>query len=369
MTKSTLLMLKVGILMVNLLIATLFFTAIIPPLTGGISVELPDGGSLNWEVYGHNIAINTSVKIINRAYYSIDATKIWIDITDGPLLILNKTVEIPSIKGGSEITEPISLVFDMDEIRSRGGEDLIFSDAEIKINVNVVAFYTFNTIKFAAEYTDIYPWEALVKEMSIDLQNATYESGANGLTVTIPYVVETSSLLSGKTAEVELILDNETGEITRDYETVNLGYRTTGDITFVISSNKMNDLLTRSQRLNIHATINLAGEEIEEDYSYNWGAPLNNLTISEPSLSGSSVYTSFSFNNDMDRNLDIRILTEVFDSSDSQIGYGSDSFGVSPGEYISRSVETDISGIPSYARITVEDLNSGLQYSIIRGVN
>ncbi len=48
MNRSALLMLKVGILMVNLLIATLFFTAIIPPLTGGISVELPDDSNLNW---------------------------------------------------------------------------------------------------------------------------------------------------------------------------------------------------------------------------------------------------------------------------------------------------------------------------------
>ena len=369
MNRSALLMLKVGIVMVNLLIATLFFTSIVPPLTGGISVELPDEESLSWEVYGHNVSANTTVRIINNAYYSIDGTKIWIEITDGSVLILNKTVEIPSIKGGSEITEPINLLFNLDNILNRGGDDLIFSDADINVNVGVVAYYTFSTIKFAAHFSGIYPWEALIKEITIDTANATYESTANGLRGSVPYVVETSSLLSGRTADVELILENETGEIARDYETVELGQRTDGEITFSIPASKMNDLLTRSQRLNIHAVINLAGEEIEENYPYDWGAPLNNLNVSSPYISGSSVYSSFSFDNDMARSLDIRIRTEVFDPSGSQIGHGSDSFGVSPGEHVSRSIETQISGIPSYARITVEDRNSGLQYSIVKGVN
>jgi len=364
-------MLKIGIMMVNILIATLFFTAIIPPLTGSIDVQLPEGNSMNWEVYGHNISVNTTVTIINNAYYSIEGTKVWIDITSGPLLLLNKTVEIPEIKGGSEINEPVSLVFDMKKIYNEGGEDLIFSDAEININVNVVAFYTLRTIEFTAEYTDIYPWEALIKEMTVDLQNVTYDSGINGLSVRVPYVVETSSLLSGKTADVEIILTNETGEITRDYETVDLGIREYGNLEFNIPESRLNDLLTRSQNLNLHATISLAGQGIVKDYPYRWGAPFNNLTISGPYISGSSVYTNFEFDNDMNRGLSIRLLTEVFDSSDSQIGYGSDSFDVTAGQHVFRSVETQITGStsPSYARITVEELNSGIHYTIIEEVS
>lgn len=369
MNKSGLMMLKVGIMMVNILIATLFFTAIIPPLTGGIDVQLPED-DMNWEVYGQNISVNTTVTIINHAYYSIEGTRVWIDITSGPLLLLNKTVEIPEINGGSEVTEPINLIFDLKKIYNEGGEDLIFSDAEINVNVNVVTFYTFRTIEFTAHYTDIYPWEALIKEMTMDLQNVTYESGINGLSVRVPYIVETSSLLSGKTAGVEITLNNETGEVSRDYETVNLGTREQGDLEFNIPESRLNDLLTRSQNLNLHARINLAGQDIVKDYPYRWGAPFNNLTISGPYISSSSVDTNFEFDNDMNRGLSIRLLTEVFDSSDSQIGYGSESFYVAAGQHVFRSVETQITGstAPSYARITVEELNSGIHYTIIREV-
>ncbi len=371
MNRSSLLMLKVGITMVNILIATLFFTAILPPITGGVSVELPEGDSLSWEVYGHNISVNTTVKIINHAYYSIDGIKIWIDIGEaGGTVILNRTVDIPPVKAGSEVTEPIHLLFDMNEILQNGGMDLVFSDAELEVKVSVVALYTFETIRFSARYTDIYPWEALIREISVDTENTTYQSSATGLVVTIPYVVETSSLLSGRTTEVQLVLSNGTGkEIARDYETVNLGRRDNGEVTFTIASDAMNDLLTRSQRLNIHTTIDLAGEKMEMDFPYHWGAPFNNLFVSEPYISGSTVSASFSFDNDMEESLNIRILMEVFDASDYQIGYGSSSFTVLSGEHVSRSVDATVSGIPSYARITVEDLNSGLQYSVIKGVN
>lgn len=362
-------MLKVGLMMVNILIATLVFTAVVPPLTGGISVELPEEGGMTWEAYGHNISMNTTVRIINHAYYSINGITVWIEMNEGgSVLILNKTIEIPEVKAGSEVTQPISLVFNLDEIMQRTGKDLIFSDAEINMKVSVLATYTFRTIKFAAEYTDIYNWEALVREIFIDTGNASYQSSANGLEVTVPYVVETSSLLSGRTASVELILSNKTGEIARDYETVDLGTRFNGDITFTIPSSTMSDLLTRSQRLNIHATATIAGQKIERDYPYDWGAPFNNLEISDPYISGSSVRIPFSFDNDMDGQLNIRMLLEVFDSSDNQIGYGTDSFTVAPGEHVSRTLETTASGTPSYARITVEDLNSGLQYSMIRSV-
>jgi len=187
--------------------------------------------------------------------------------------------------------------------------------------------------------------------------------------VRIPYVVETSYLLSGRSANVELILRNETSELARDYEDINLGQRTTGDITFAISESKMEDMLTRSQRLTVHATINLVGEKIEKDYTYNWGAPFDNLAVNNPYTSGSRVYVPFSFDNNMNQNLDIRVMVEVFDSLNYQIGYGSDTFTALSEEHVSRTVATDVSGAPSYTRITVEDINSGLQYSMIKEVN
>ena len=371
--KKSLALLNVVFLGGILLSSYLLYTGVAPIIEGKVRVEMQDEDDIDWRLNNSTISADTWVKVINGGNYDITdiSLDVWIKENISGYEIVRFSDIIPRVGAGSVYTEPIHLEVDIDSLPEGLRERLVNESTNFTVRGEISArsIYGLGTIK--VHYHNTIQWEPLVKSIEIyaDSSHLSYDSGTRSLSISVPYFVSTSSLLSGIRAQVQVDIYNGSQVLSSSTEDIPLGQDYASSLHFQISEGDTYYLMTHSGILPILARVTTdSGFSFSFSTEYAWGAPFDGLIIGDVQYSLNTAYLDYSFTNNYTRELDLGIEIVVYDSSDNVVGQSYERYIVYPGEHVDRRSSVSVTGYPSYAIVTVTENISGWSYEMRRYV-
>jgi len=270
------------------------------------------------------------------------------------------------VVAGTTYTEPIDLSLDINEIPVSLKNRLINESTNFTARGEINAYSINGLGEIKVHYHSVIPWEPLIKKIEIDTGNADVDYYTGELRLSIPYEVDTSSLLSGS-AEANITIYNGTNILSNTTDSIPLGQDYMGHLRFEISESDSYYLMTHSMDIPIEADItSQSGMSFSYSTVYEWGAPFDGLTIGDLYSGLDTAYVDYSFTNNYTRELDISLQITAYDSAGSVVGTSDDSFTAPMGAHISRTASVSVTGYPSYAIVRVTENTSGWSYELRR---
>ena len=345
------------------------YAAIFPIFTGQVTIEMQDQDDIEWEFDNDTISAHTWVEIVNGGNYEIRDTHlhIWIIYEERGLRVFDMSRDIPPVPAGTTHRENIDAEIDISALPEDIKNELWTSYANFTVYGEITAYFMNKGGELLVNYHNTIPWEPLLKYVRIDAGNSTiyFDSGTGDMTIYVPYVVSTSSLLSG-TADVLVEIYNGTSVLSSTTEQVELGRDHYGTMSFIIGSSDTYYLMTHSMEIPVVATMEYSGISMEFTETYDWGAPFNGLYIGDVQSGPSSISIHYSFTNEYVRDLDLSINTIVYDASGNVVGTQDEHYIAYAGSPVSRDITVDLSGYPDHAEIRITENISGWHYTVRR---
>lgn len=346
----------------------LLYTGVAPIIQGKVRVEMQDEDDIEWRLENNSISASTYVIIINGGNYDITdiSLRVWAIENVSRYEIFNISDRISRVVSGTEYREPIDVSVSLDSIPDSLKNRLINESTNFTVRGEISAYSISGLGEIKVHYHNVIQWEAILKKIDIDTENAGVDYYGGSLRLSVPYEVETSSLLSGS-AEAQIKIYNGTQVLSGTNDTVPLGQDYYGFLRFEISAADSYYLMTHSMSIPIEAEISTnSGMNFRYSTDYPWGAPFDGLVIGELQSNLNSAYLEYSFTNNYTRALDISIQITAYDSGGSVVGTSFDSFTASVGEHIVRTASVSVSGYPNYAIVKVTENISGWSYELRR---
>ena len=366
--KKSLALLNVIFIAGIILSSYLLYTGVAPIIQGKVRVEMQDENEIDWSFTNHTIKADTYVKIINGGNYDITdiSLRVWAIENISKYPIFNISDKISRVVSGTTYTEPIHLSVSMDSIPENLKSRLINESTNFTVRGEISAYSINGLGEIKVHYRSAIQWEALLKKIEIDTANANVDYYGGFLRLSIPYEVETSSLLSGN-ADAAIRIYNGSQVLSNTTDSVPLGQDYLGYLRFDISESDSYYLMTHSMEIPIEAEItSQSGMRFTYSAVYDWGAPFDGLVMGNLYSDLNTAYVDYSFTNNYTRELDISLQITAYDSGGSVVGTSGDSFTAPAGAYIARTASVSVSGYPSYAIVRVTENISGWSYELRR---
>jgi hypothetical protein len=225
-TRTT--MLHVGVALVNFLIFILAFTSIYPFPAGDFKVDLPSPNEVSWEFDSGVVTVTAPFSIDNGGYYDVDDLVIAYDVSNYTRVqIAQDSIELGTMKAGAVTNGEIVFSIDLFRLYEQGLTWMVFNDDLLNFVVEVSCYYTMKLVEFDARYAVSIPWDALIREVSVD--DVRFDTDTMQLEV--DYTVATSDMLSGYAVLSASLMSGsvEVSEVTQD---VRLGTTLFGTLAF-----------------------------------------------------------------------------------------------------------------------------------------
>ncbi len=367
--KKSLLALNVIFVITLLFSAYSLYSAVTPILTGKVTVEMQNQDDIEWEFGNDTVSAQTWVDIINGGNYEIRDARlhIWIIHNETGLRLLDMKKDIPPVPAGTTHREYINASIDLSLLPEDIKNKLWTEYANFTVYADINAYFMNAGGQLLVHYHNTIPWEPLLKYINIEENNTQiyYDSSTGSMNLYVPYVVSTSSLLSGS-ASVLVEIYNDTSLLSSTTEDIELGRDYSGTAVFRIGASDTYYLMTHSTPIPVVAALEYSGISMRYNDTYQWGAPFNDLYIGGIQYAANSISMNYSFTNEFVRDLDLTINVIIYDSAGSVIGTQDEHYIAYRYGTVSRDINIQVSGHPDYAEITITENISGWSHTIRR---
>ncbi len=344
-------------------------TSVVPAMMGDVMIDIPEEDDIAWSLSGNELAVKADIWINNSGNYKLKDINIDIALDGLNGTIFEDTKTVDSVDAGENRRIPIELTKSFDDFTEEQKETFVFNETTFHITSTMNAIYPFKILGFDLDYDHSIEWTGIVEQLEFRFDQAEVSSSNDdSSTLTLPYLIETYSGLSGTSTVNISMYDGHDDEVD-NYETdIPLGDYHLDDFTFYLDEEETEDFITRSQTVNFIAEIfmNEGAEPFEYEASYEWGAPLNDLAFTDITYSydtgGGTASSHLYFENDSPRYLSIDLTIRVFDSGDQLIGYDLFPYQVPPDENVDEQISLYIDGVPEYVEIQFYESNTGMEY-------
>ena len=353
-----------------LLSSYLLYTGVAPIIQGKVRVEMQNEDDIKWTISNNTITADTYVEIINGGNYDITdiSLRVWMKENMSGYRVFELSDTIGKVPAGSTYREPIHVGVDMDSLPQELKDRLVNEYSNFTVRGEITAYSIDGLGEIKVHYHNTFEWEPLLKKLDIDALDSTLSYSGSSLSISVPYEVDTSSVLSGS-ARADIGIYNGSQLMSSDVESIPLGEDYNGTLNFVISGGDTYYLMTHSEILPIRANISTnSGFGMQYSTDYRWGAPFDSLAMGSVQSSGNTASVPYSFTNNYTRDLDLTVEITAYDSSNSIVGHSSESYVAHRGEHVSRSASVSFTAYPSYAVVKVTENTSGWSYEFRRDV-
>lgn len=267
-----LLALKVTVVVVNVVIASILVTSLYVVAAGGLVIDLPTGEDIRYRISGQDILFEANVTIKNGGVYDITGVRVAIQVwTEDGLQLVDYGQPAFIIPAGRSHVEEISVPMNISVLEE--AHSLIFEDTTLTIAVEAEAFYTAGLVRFHSTYESTKLWRALVTEREILYDHVQVSIEGDDVTLTVPYLVTTSALLSGE-ANVSVELRNESGPLGVANVTIPLGGRYLGFADLTLTNETYQAMKMRTQLIEFAFVVELSGgARFEDVIALLWSPP------------------------------------------------------------------------------------------------
>nr|AAZ32468.1 hypothetical protein [uncultured euryarchaeote Alv-FOS1] len=267
---------KVALTIINLLIATLFFSVIYSAANVNVDFDVGAMRSGGMALNGDNLVTTFPVKIKNGGLYPISNVRILFTLSNGSQLVYQHTFYISQIPALKTYDKTFVLSMNLTKIYSKLGSYYIFNRGKFTIHIFITAHYWYMA-DFTAKYTRNINWNPLIYSFTMYRSEISVNNG----TVSIPYFI--SKLPIPLTARLKVNVMDAHGLLATGSAPVVFAKKSTVSLKLVRNASF---LLTHADNWSIHYSLTLNGFAVNGTWEYTWTPPISGLALREQMIDG-----------------------------------------------------------------------------------
>jgi hypothetical protein len=262
---------RIGMILVNLAIAAIIVLSVLPLVSGGLRIDLPDE-DLARPTYENNIVtFSIPVDIYNGGYFDITDYRVHFRVTDGDYLVADHTSAPVNIITGRTNHVNIDLELDLSTVPTAELEKLVFERTTLDLEVGMAAGYTMGLTRGDVRINQSMEWEPLIRDFAVDAQGVQLQPDGTNVDLLAPYSVIAADMVTGNAVDLHAPLRNSTSLLGSVSHTITLQSDNQGQLSFTIGQQAALWLMSHPEDLTIGTDLTFQGASFQQDYPYHWG--------------------------------------------------------------------------------------------------
>ena len=298
---------KVILTIINLIIATLFFSMIYSAANVNVEVGIGESRGMAFNMRNNNLVAAVPVDINNRGLYPITNISIRFNIANNSSIIYKHSFHINEIEALHNYQKTFIMTVNLTSLYEKLGSYYVFHSGTFRINVFVCANY-WMMAKFEATFSKKVDWQSLLYTYQI-YKNDIY---INNNTVYIPYFVSKMPLKINATMHTEI--SDFKGILAVGYNKIFFDRKAVMQIHMVRNCNY---LITSPDVWTIKTTLQINALSVNRVFSYTWTPPIGKVSFNEK-LNNNSVVLYFGFENNYKKSLNIEVHELISEKNKTQ---------------------------------------------------
>lgn len=329
----SLLTVKVAIAIVSLISTLILLLTVLPLATGGLKIDMPQEGDVQWEMDGDLIHADVPVKIYNGGILAIEDFALSANMTDVDGTHLSTTHSIPVdlvTNAWTEVVLPVDI--DLSVLSAEKRLDIVFNGTEVYLKIGLQSYFGLRTIYMSIDGDGNQTMEvpALITDLDVDPADLRLITTSSGPALDLPYSFGASDLLVGKTIRISSNIFNSSGLLSHAQEEVLIQSTNYGDLVYPLDEEAFAHLLTQSDRLRFEVMVVYDDLSYMRIVQYDWVPPLTGFEVTGAMQQGDTILLSYSFQaSPMVQGLTLNVQL-VIDDEVGLVGQGSDDYVIFP---------------------------------------
>jgi hypothetical protein len=258
-----LLLVRLGILAINLVIVAILLLSFVPLALNGMDVSLPDEDDVEWTFHDNVFLLSAPLEIYNGGYYDIEDLSLAFSVRDGGGdLIADSTSTPVDLIAGEENTVNLILALDLDEVDEEFVDEMIFENTTLDMRLDISAKYMMSLMDINVHASHEFEMPALVEDYGVRTEEISYSDG----NLSIPYWISTSDMVSGTEFGLNLTVSAEE-EIATASDVIELNGHQEGVFLIPISEEDIQDLMDDGE-VTITLELDYQGIKASREFSY-----------------------------------------------------------------------------------------------------
>jgi len=314
-------MIKTMMVILNIVIALLFFTIIYSAVNINVDISIMNSGYRGIQLHGDNLTATVPVKIENEGLYPIKDVNIAISITNHTTELYAHHFNIREIPALRSYQHYFQVTINILDIYKKVGTYYLFHSGQFEVSIAITAHYWL-LADFTANYTKKMSWNPLLYTFNIYENKIHFDNS----TVVVPYFI--SKIPVNVNATIMLTVADTHGSFA--YYSGKMVFNKLACINAHIIRN-VNYLATQQDIWTINIRANINGVSFTKTLQYTWHAPLRDMSIKEK-LINNIPYAVLVFKNGYNSPLSFQIK-DIFKNKDNSTTIRYENISLPAGKY------------------------------------
>lgn len=266
----SLLGIRVSIILVNIAIAAIIVLSVLPLVSGGLRIDLPQGDLAKPTYEDDVVRFSVPVDIYNGGYFDITDFRMRFQVSDGDYLIADQTSNPVNIVVGKTNRVNLDLEVDLGTVPTAELKKLVFERTMLKLEVGMGAGYCLGLVKGDVRTNQTMEWEPLISDFEVNTQGVQAQTNGTNVDLLIPYSFTASDMVTGNTVSLQATLRNSTTLLGSAAHTIVLQNSDQGVLRLTVSQEAALWLMSHPEDLTIGTDLTYQGASLHQDYQYHW---------------------------------------------------------------------------------------------------
>ncbi|HEY3420115.1 MAG TPA: hypothetical protein VGK23_06140 [Methanomassiliicoccales archaeon] len=266
---------RLGILAFKIVIIVILVLALITPMTGGVKVNAPELNNAAWSFDNGTLKLGSSVGVYNGAMFDVKDFFLVLGMTDANATSLgNYTTGHTDIRSGQWSNLPLKMTIDLNKMNGTALSSFVFNQTKVNMALEIGATYPLGWVSASIGGNSSTDWPPLVSDYGIDTSHARVSQSGGQYTMTIPYHVSVSSMVSGAPMDLKVTMSNNSGVMATSDQQIVLRPQNNGNIVLNLTSQTGQYLATHSDQLHFKVQAGFMSASVYKTVDYQWSPVL-----------------------------------------------------------------------------------------------
>jgi len=227
---------RLGIVLVNLIIALIIILAVVPLGMGGLNVHVPQAGETTWTLQGTVLHLSAPISVHNGGFYDLQHFSLGMRVNDqGGSQVMNDRTEPVNLVAGKTTNVNLQLNLDVVGISQENKKKIVFDGTTFNITANVEAYYIMKLMKFDMTINSDMQWSPLISNFGINQSGIRCQLSGTQTEMIVPYHISASDMVNGYVIGVSSELRNSTSILGTGSDNITLSQLNNGDFHFILT--------------------------------------------------------------------------------------------------------------------------------------
>ena len=289
---------RLGILAFKIAIVVILILALITPLTGGVKVNVPSLANSVWSFDNGTLNLKTTVGVYNGGIFDVNDFSIKLAVADANSTLTSSSSDHVNIRSGQWSYLNMPMAIDLGKMNQTALRSFVFNATKVTMAVDVGATYPLGWVSFNIGGNSTSDWQPLVQSYSVDVNRTNLVQTGGQYSLSIPYNLSVSNMISGAPVDLKLTVRNDTGTLATTSQRVVLKPDTSGHLVLNLTAQAAQYLQSHEELLHFDAQVGFLNATATKTYDLDWRPPISGLGLGRPELSLSplALLVPFHFN-------------------------------------------------------------------------